>query len=104
MTTPRIAIVDPTQAQVLEVRGQPRSCCCNRVLSGGIGFDDVPSIYIVDNNKDAAGNLIGGKGATAGDIFNGSITDINITNFGSGYSQSNPPKVFIHVHLRHRHL
>ena len=97
LTTPRIAIVDPTQAQVLEVRVDNLGrVVAIDILSGGIGFDDVPSIYIVDNNKDAAGNLIGGKGATAtASIFNGSITDINITNFGSGYSQSNPPKVFI---------
>ena len=53
-------------------------------------------MYIVDNRKDLSGNPIGGTGATAvATIFNGEITDINITSFGDGYSETEPPTVFI---------
>ncbi len=59
-------------------------------MSGGSGYDDVPSVYIVDNRDN------GGSGAKAvASIFNGQITDINITNFGSGYSAAEPPTIFI---------
>ena len=97
LVAPRIAIVDPTQAQILEVRVDNLGrVIAIDILSGGIGFEDVPSIYIVDNRKDLAGNAIGGNGATASaSIFNGRITDINISNFGSGYDENNPPKVYI---------
>ena len=55
-----------------------------------MGYDDVPSVYIVDTRED------GGTGAVAtASVFNGKITDINISNFGSGYSSSNPPQVII---------
>ena len=97
LVAPRIAIIDPTQAQILEVRVDNLGrVIAIDILSGGVGFVDVPSIYIVDNRKDGAGNSIGGAGATAtASIFNGEITDINITNFGSGYDAANPPTVYI---------
>ena len=88
---PRIAIVDPTGAQVLQTRvdGDGRVIAID-LLSGGSGYDDVPSVYIVDNRVN------GGSGAKAvASIFNGQITDINITNFGSGYSAAEPPTIFI---------
>ena len=90
-TVPRVAVVDPTGAQVLEtqVDGDGRVIGID-VLSGGSGYDDVPSVYIVDNRQN------GGTGATAtASIFNGRITDININNFGSGYSAAHPPTVVI---------
>ena len=91
LTTPRIAIIDPTSAQILETvvdsNGRITSI---ELLSGGLGYDDVPSVYIVDSRED------GGTGAVAtASVFNGKITDINISNFGSGYSSSNPPQVII---------
>ena len=97
VTPPRIAIVEPTLAQVLEVEVDPLGRVISiELLSGGIGFDDIPSIYIVDDRKDSAGNYIGGVGAKAvASIFNGAITDINITAFGTGYDPQNPPKIFI---------
>ena len=90
-TVPRIAVVDPTGAQVLQtqVDGDGRVIGIE-LLSGGSGYDDVPSVYIVDNRTN------GGTGATAtASIFNGRITDINVNNFGSGYSAANPPQVVI---------
>ena len=46
LTTPRIAIIDPTSAQVLETvvdsNGRITSI---ELLSGGLGYDDVPSVY-----------------------------------------------------------
>ena len=66
------------------------------LLSGGSGYVDIPSVYIVDDRVDTSGVYIGGSGATAtASIFNGQITDINITNFGSGYSADNPPTIII---------
>ena len=85
---PRIAVVDPTGAQVLQtsVDGDGRIVGIE-LLSGGSGYNDVPSVYIVDNRTNDVGTYIGGSGATAvASIFNGQITDINITNFGTGYS------------------
>ena len=91
LTTPRIAIIDPTSAQVLEtVVDSDGRITSIELLSGGLGYDDVPSVYIVDTRED------GGTGAVAtASVFNGKITDINISNFGSGYSSSNPPQVII---------
>ena len=94
---PRIAIINPTGAQVLEttVDGTGRVIDIE-LLSGGSGYVDIPSVYIVDDRIDTSGVYIGGTGATAtASIFNGQITDINITNFGSGYSATNPPKIII---------
>ena len=66
------------------------------LLTGGAGYTDATSVYIVDNRKDITGAPAGGTGATAvATIFNGEITDINITSFGSGYSDAEPPQVFI---------
>ena len=66
------------------------------MLTGGQGYTDAPSVYIVDDRKDAYGVPVGGTGATAAaTIFNGEITDINITNFGTGYSTEFPPKIYI---------
>ena len=97
VTAPRVAIIEPTLAQVLEVQVDSLGRVVNiELLNGGLGFEDIPSIYIVDDRKDTAGNYIGGRGATAtASIFNGSITDINVTNFGEGYDPANPPKIFI---------
>ena len=88
---PRVAIIDPVGAQVLEtvVDGDGRVIRID-LLDGGSGFDDVPSVYIVDNRTN------GGTGATAvASIFNGQITDINISAFGSGYSAASPPEIVI---------
>jgi|SaaInlV_120m_DNA_3_1039746.scaffolds.fasta_scaffold00199_3 hypothetical protein len=90
-TPPRIAIIDPTGAQVLQTLVDADGRVISvELLDGGSGYDDVPSVYIVDSEED------GGTGASAtANVFNGKITDINITNFGSGYSSSNPPRVII---------
>ena len=37
-------------------------------------------------------------------IFNGKITDINISSFGSGYSVTNPPTVVIQSPPEAKHL
>ena len=95
--TPRIAVINPTGAQVLEtvVDGDGRVTSVE-LLSGGSGYDDVPSVYIVDDRVNDVGTYIGGTGAKAvAAIFNGAITDINIIEFGSGYSADNPPKIVI---------
>ena len=95
--TPRIAIIDPVGAQVLEARvdGDGRLVGID-LLSGGSGYEDTPSVYVVDNRTNDVGTYIGGTNATAvASVFNGSITDINITNFGSGYSADNPPTIVI---------
>ena len=97
ITAPRIAVIDPGAAQVFDVIVDSTGRVIDiELLSGGSGYVDIPSIYIVDNRKDASGAYIGGSGALASaSIFNGQITDINITNFGSGYDATNPPKVVI---------
>ena len=97
LTTPRIAVIDPVGAKVLEttVDGTGRVIGVE-LLSGGLGYTDVPSVYVVDDRVDGTGQYIGGTGATAtAQIFNGRITDINITNFGSGYSADEPPVIVI---------
>ena len=96
-TVPRIAIKDPIGAQVLETKvdGDGRVVSIE-LLSGGSGYDDVPSVYILDDRTDGTGAYAGGTGATAvASIFNGRIIDINIVNFGSGYSSAQPPTIFI---------
>ena len=97
VTAPRIAVIDPGAAQILDVQVDSTGRVIDiELLSGGSGYVDIPSIYIVDNRKDASGAYIGGSGALASaSIFNGQITDINITNFGSGYDPATPPKVVI---------
>lgn len=95
-TVPRARIIDPVGAQILDVNVTGGRVTNVELLTGGRGYTDAPSVYIVDNRKDIAGNPIGGTGATAvATIFNGEITDINITSFGSGYSDTEPPKIFI---------
>ena len=96
-SAPRIAIIDPGAAQILDVTVDSTGRVIDiELLSGGSGYVDVPSIYIVDNRKDNSGQFIGGTGATAvASIFNGQITDINITNFGTGYSITEPPTIII---------
>ena len=96
-TAPRVAIIDPTLASVLEVQVDALGRVIEiELLNPGVGFIDIPSIYIIDERRDAQGQFAGGRGATAvASIFNGGITDITITNFGSGYSADNPPKVII---------
>ena len=91
-TPPRVAIIDPIGAQVLQttVDGDGRITAIE-LLDGGSGYDDVPSVYIVDTRTSGAGS---GASAVAS-IFNGKITDINITNFGTGYSAAFPPIITI---------
>jgi len=95
--SPRVAVIDPGAAQILDVSVDSTGRVIDiELLSGGSGYVDIPSIYIVDNRKDASGAYIGGVGATAvASIFNGQITDLNITNFGTGYDPANPPRVVI---------
>ena len=96
-SVPRVAIIDPVGAQVLETVVDSNGRVTNiELLDGGSGYDDVPSVFIVDNRTDAQGNYAGGVGATAtASIFNGRITDINVTAFGGGYSSATPPTVVI---------
>ena len=96
-TTPRIAVIDPVGAQVLETKVDGNGRVIGiELLDGGSGYDEIPSVYIVDTRTDAQGNYSGGTGAKAvASIFNGEITDINVTAFGSGYSAANPPKIVI---------
>ncbi|MBG46650.1 MAG: hypothetical protein CMB76_09085, partial [Euryarchaeota archaeon] len=94
--SPRVQIVNPIGAQVLDVTVASGSVTNIEMLTGGMGYTDAPSVYIVDDRKDGYGEPIGGTGALAeATIFNGEITDINITNFGSGYSTEFPPKIYI---------
>ena len=95
-TPPRARIIQPIGAQVLDVTVASGNVTNIEMLTGGNGYTDAPSVYIVDDRKDPYGDPIGGTGATAAaTIFNGEITDINITNFGTGYSETEPPKIYI---------
>jgi len=95
-TPPRCRIIQPVGAQVLDVTVASGSITNIEMLTGGRGYTDAPSVYIVDDRKDAYGKSIGGTGAKAvATIFNGEITDINVVNFGQGYSAEFPPKVYI---------
>ncbi|AMO42876.1 virion structural protein [Cyanophage S-RIM50] len=96
-TVPRIKIIEPVGAQVLETQVDSDGRVVNiEILDGGSGYNDVPSVYIIDDRVSNTGQYLGGSGAkAAASIFNGRITDINITEFGSGYSQEFPPKVVI---------
>ena len=95
-TPPRARIIQPIGAQVLDVTVASGAVTNIEMLTGGKGYTDAPSVYIVDDRKDPYGVPIGGTGATAAaTIFNGEITDINITNFGTGYSDTEPPKIYI---------
>ena len=95
-TAPRCRVIDPVGAQVLDVTVSSGAVTDIELLTGGRGYTDAPSVYIVDDRKDAYGDPIGGTGATAvATIFNGELTDINITNFGTGYSETEPPKIYI---------
>ena len=96
VTPPRARIIQPIGAQVLDVTVASGNVTNIEMLTGGNGYTDAPSVYIVDDRKDPYGDPIGGIGATAAaTIFNGQITDINITNFGTGYSETEPPKIYI---------
>ena len=96
LTAPRVKIIDPVGAQVLDVTVASGAVTNIEMLTGGSGYTDAPSVYIVDDRKDPYGNAIGGTGAEAvATIFNGEITDINIVNFGTGYSSEFPPKIYI---------
>ena len=96
LTPPRVRIIQPVGAQVLDVTVASGSVTNIEMLTGGRGYTDAPSVYIVDDRKDAYGEPIGGTGAEAvATIFNGEITDINVVNFGEGYSTEFPPKVYI---------
>jgi hypothetical protein len=93
---PRVQIIDPVGAQILDVNVSNGSVINIELLTGGSGYIDPPSVYIVDNRRDINGIPYGGTGAKAtATVFNGSITDINITAFGTGYSADEPPTVFI---------
>ena len=89
---PRIAVVDPVGAQVLQTFVDGTGRVTNiELLDGGVGYEEIPSVYVVDPRTSG-----GGTGATAAaSVFNGRITDINITNFGSGYSADFPPNIVI---------
>ena len=96
LTPPRTRIIQPVGAQVLDVTVASGSVTNIEMLTGGQGYTDAPSVYIVDDRKDAYGEPIGGTGAEAiATIFNGEITDINVVNFGEGYSAEFPPKIYI---------
>ena len=96
LTPPRVRIIQPVGAQVLDVTVASGSVTNIEMLTGGKGYTDAPSVYIVDDRKDAYGEPIGGTGAEAiATIFNGEITDINVVNFGEGYSSEFPPKIYI---------
>jgi len=94
---PRIKVIQPTGAQVLDVEVDSFGRVINiEILSGGSGYENIPSVYIVDDRKDNLGNPIGGEGAKAvATIFNNQIIDISVTDFGSGYSSIDPPKIYI---------
>ena len=94
---PRVAVIQPTNAQILSVDVDSFGRVVNiDLLSGGFGYEDVPSVYIVDDRVDNLGRPIGGTGAKAvATVFNGEIIDINITAFGEGYDADYPPKIFI---------
>jgi hypothetical protein len=94
---PRVRVIQPTGAQVLDVSVDSFGRVISiELLSGGSGYTNVPSVYIVDDRKDNIGNPIGGTGAKAvATVFNNEITDISITEFGTGYSSSEPPKIYI---------
>ena len=97
-TTPRIQVIQPTGAQVLETTVDADGRVTGiELLNGGSGYEDVPSVYIIDDRTDpSTGAYLGGTGAKAvASVFNGRITDINITEFGTGYSQTSPPKIII---------
>ena len=97
LNLPRCRVIEPTGAQILDVDVDDFGRVINiELLTGGFGYSDVPSVYIVDERKDFSGNYSGGVGAKAiATIFNGQIIDINITDFGSGYSSQFPPKIYI---------
>ena len=104
-TPPRAKIIQPIGAQVLDVTVASGAVTNIEMLTGGQGYTDAPSVYIVDDRKDPYGVPIGGTGATAAaTIFNGEITDINITNFGTGYSDTEPPKIYIAGPKQQEHL
>lgn len=66
------------------------------VTNGGQGYTDPPSVFIADSRVDAAGNQIGGSGASASSIlFANAVTDILISNFGQNYDAANPPTITI---------
>ena len=93
---PRVRIIEPVGAQILDVTVSNGSVINIEILSGGSGYIDAPSVYIVDDRRDINGIPFGGTGAQAtATVFNGAITDINITTFGTGYSADAPPTVFI---------
>jgi hypothetical protein len=94
---PRVKVIQPTGAQVLDVQVDSFGRVISiQLLSGGSGYTNIPSVYIVDDRKDNLGNSIGGTGAKAvATIFNNQIIDINIIEFGTGYSSAEPPKVYI---------
>lgn len=63
-----------------------------KILNKGSGYTSVPEIYI--NPPSASGGIQATAEAIL-DVSTGSISNINITNPGSGYSASNPPYISI---------
>jgi alpha-tubulin suppressor-like RCC1 family protein len=93
---PRVKAIDYRNAEILDIKVVDGSVTAINILSGGHGYTESPSIYIIDNRYDAEGNYIGGNGAKAkAIIFNGSISDIIIEDFGTRYDDKNPPIVYI---------
>ena len=58
-------LFNPVGAQVLDVTVASGAVTEIEMLTGGMGYTDPPSVYIVDDRKDPYGVPIGGTGATA---------------------------------------
>ena len=72
-------LLTPLVHKILDVSVTGGKLTDIELLTGGSGYTDAPSVYIVDNRKDLSGNPIGGTGATSvATIFNGEITDKSI--------------------------
>ncbi len=65
-SVPKLKIIDPVGAQILDVRvdGDGRVIGID-LLDGGSGYEDVPSVYIVDDRTDTRGVYTGGSGGYA---------------------------------------
>ena len=91
LTPPRARVVQPIGAQVLDVTVANGSVTNINLLTGGTGYTDAPSVYIVDDRKGSLGESIGGTKEAAATVFNSVTADINIINFGTVTLQLNLP-------------
>ena len=106
-SVPRISVIDPVGAQVLATTVDSNGRLIGiELLDGGSGYDDIPSVYIVDNRTDASQVImLGGTGATASAaIFNGRITDINVTHLELDIVKLIHLQLSFRVLLRQKHL